>query len=183
MGVNFNDIKNELRKIMTPDTVFVCIGTNRCKFDIFGPLCGNLLREKNIPYYGDCDRNVNGVTMNHRLHEIYKIDKIDNKNIIAIDAAVTDDDDRVNKVVINHERGVKPGAGVGRLFPEVGEKAIMMFTLHKRDVNTVMNQYRQSNYIGNKYDLCNYDLIEEYATKLVDVIEEVYNEVNCVVEI
>lgn len=181
--VNFDIVKDELRNIMTPETVFVCIGTNRCKFDIFGPMCGDLLRKKNIPYYGDCNNNVNGVTMNHRLHRIYNIDKVKNENIIAIDAAVTDKDDIVNKIIVRNDRGVRPGAGVGRIFQEVGTNAIMMFTLHKRDVNEVMNLYRQSNDLGNKYDLCNYELIKEYAVKLVDVIEEVYNEVNNVVEI
>ena len=37
---NYEYIKEELRKIVTPETIFVCVGTNKVTFDIFGPLCG-----------------------------------------------------------------------------------------------------------------------------------------------
>ena len=45
---DYEEFKNELRKVITPDTVFVCIGTNKVIFDIFGPLCGSKLKRKNI---------------------------------------------------------------------------------------------------------------------------------------
>lgn len=173
-------IKNELREIMTKDTVFVCVGTNKALFDIFGPLCGTHLKRKNIPYYGDCDYNVNALTMYDRLREIEK-DEIDNKNIIAIDAAVTDADEKVNKVEVKKGRGVYPGAAVGKRFPAIGINSIMMFTLNRTDLKHTMDSYRNNE--GFKNDRADIRLIRKYAKELVDVIEEVYEEICSVVNI
>lgn len=169
-------IKEDLREIMTKDTVFVCVGTNKVVFDLFGPLCGNHLKRKNIPYFGDCDYNVNALTMEDRLKEIYNKNKLENKNIIAIDAAVTDDDKKLNKVVINKKRGIYPGAGVGKNFPMIGDNAIMMFTLNKADLRYTMDKYKNSD-DGKLYDKADLGRINRYAIELVNIIEEVYNEV------
>lgn len=180
--MNFDNVKNELRDIVTKETVFVCIGTPRCKFDAFGPLVGNELRDRGIPYYGDCNYGVNGVTMYDRLEEIYEYDKVENKNIIAIDAAVTVDDEMVNQVIVR-DRGIRPGSGVGKKFPTVGENAIMMFTLTKAQVPNVMRGYQRNDFVGRQNDICDYRLIKEYAKTIADVIEEVYNEVLNAIEI
>ena len=169
-------IKKDLREIMTKDTVFVCVGTNKVVFDLFGPLCGEHLKRKNIPYFGDCDYNVNALTMKDRLKEIYNKNKLENKNIIAIDASVTDDDKKVNKVVINKKRGIYPGAGVGKNFPMIGDNAIMMFTLNKADLRYTMDKYKNSD-DGKLYDKADLGRINRYAIELVNIIEEVYNEV------
>ena len=173
-------IKEELREIMTKDTVFVCVGTDKVTFDLFGPLCGDHLKRKNIPYFGDCEYNVNALTMETRLKEIYKINGLENKNIIAIDAAVTDDGDKVNKVVVKRDRGIYPGAGVGKKFPMIGDNAIMMFTLNRTDLKYTMNKYRNTNE-GRLHDKADLGRIKRYAVELVNIIEEVYNEV-CNVE-
>lgn len=171
-------VKNELREIMTKDTVFVCVGTNKVAFDIFGPLCGDYLKKKGIPYFGDCKYNVNSLTMDDRLEEIYKINKLENKNIIAIDAAVTDDNDKVNRIVVNKKRGIYPGAGVGKKHPMIGDNAIMMFTLNKIDLRQTMENYRKYSLAeGNKRDLCDIKRIRRYAYDLVNIINEVYQEV------
>lgn len=167
-------MRKELRKIITPDTVFVCVGTNKALFDIFGPLCGSYLKRKNIPYFGDCDYNVNAITMYDRLEEIEKLN-IKNKNIIAIDAAITGDEEKVNKVVVKRNRGVYPGAGVGKKFPEIGKNSIMMFTLIKEDLKPTMDGYRNGK--GMMTDRCDIKRIRNYAKELVNVIDEVYKEV------
>ena len=176
--MDYNKIKEELRKVVTRDTVFACVGTNKVVFDMFGPLCGELLKRKNIPYYGDYKYNINSVTMYERLEEMYIINNHDNANIIAIDAAVTDDEGKINKLVFK-DRGVKPGAGVGRNFPMIGDHSILMFTLTNSNLKKTMKYYRKGNYVGRKKDLSNRELIKEQAKKLVDIIEEVYNEVCC----
>lgn len=174
-------IKNDLREIMTKDTVFVCVGTNKVIFDLFGPLCGDYLKRKNIPYFGDCNYNVNAVTMETRLKEIYKEKGLDNKNIIAIDAAVTDDNNKVNRVVVNRDRGIYPGAGVGKKFPMIGNNAIMMFTLNKEDLRYTMAKYKSGNNEGKIHDRADFGRIKRYAIELVNIISEVYDEV-CNVE-
>ena len=180
MNFDRKQIKDDLKEIMTKDTVFVCVGTNKVVFDLFGPLCGDYLKRKNIPYFGDCEYNVNALTMEDRLKEIYNKNKLENKNIIAIDAAVTDDDEKVNKVLVNKERGIYPGAGVGKKFPMIGDKAIMMFTLNRTDLKYTMNKYRNTNE-GRLHDKADLGRIKRYAVELVNIIEEVYNEV-CNVE-
>ena len=100
----YEEFKNELRKVITPDTVFVCIGTNKVIFDIFGPLCGSKLKRKKIPCFGDCKNNVNAINMYERLNEIYDINDIENKNIIAIDAYITEDGNKLNKIELKRNR-------------------------------------------------------------------------------
>jgi putative sporulation protein YyaC len=167
-------IRKELKEIITPDTVFVCVGTNKALFDIFGPLCGDYLKRKNIPYFGDCEYNVNALTMYDRLKQIEKL-KINNKNIIAIDAAVTEDENKVDTVVVKRNRGIYPGAGVGKKFPEIGKNSIMMFTLSRKDLKPTMEGYRNGK--GMMNDRCNIKRIRRYAKELVNVIDEVYQEV------
>lgn len=173
---NYELIKEELRKVITPETVFACVGTNKVVFDTFGPLCGELLKQKGIPYYGDFDDNINSVTMGRKLHEIYKKDKRQNANIVAIDAAVTEENSKVNKMEFK-DRGVKPGAGVGKNFPMIGDNSILLFTLNREDLNTTMQYYRKGNYIGRKKDLSDREVIKNNAKILTDIIAEIYNEV------
>ena len=173
--LNYDKMRKELRKMITPDTVFVCIGTNKVRFDEFGPLCGTLLKNKGIPCFGTCEDNVNALTMNHKLDLIYNGCKINNKDIIAIDAAVTASNSRVNKLKIQKGLGVHPGAGVGKTFPVVGENSVIMFTLNKTDLKETMNGYRTGK--GRVSDLSNEEIIFEKAVMLTNIIEEVYNEV------
>lgn len=173
---DYEEFKNELRKIITPDTVFVCVGTNKVTFDMFGPLCGTKLRRKNIPYFGDCKHNVNALNMYDRLEEIYKINNIDNKNIIAIDACITADVNKLNKLEIKRNRGVKPGAGMGKTFPSIGVNSILLYTLLREDLNKALNGYK-NNYKGKRKDSSDGKKIKEQAKLLTELIAEIYNEV------
>ena len=168
-------MKEELRKIITPKTVFVCIGTNSVMFDMFGPLCGDHLKRNKIIYYGDSTYNVNGVNMLDRLNQIYEIDGIDNKDIIAIDAALTKYDYRLNRIQITDESGIFPGAGVGRKFPMVGKKSIKMFTLMDKDAKKAMEGYRTCK--GMLYDKSDLRKISISARLLCKAISEIYEEV------
>ena len=176
---DYEEMKEELRKIVTPQSVFVCIGTNSVMFDIFGPLCGDHLKNNKVPYYGDSISNVNGLNMMEILNQIYNIDNIDNDNIIAIDASITKYEYRLNRVQITDETGVMPGAGVGRKFPMVGNKSIKMFTLLEKDLKKVMRGYKTCQ--GMKNDTSDIRKISISARLLCEMISEVYNEV-CAIE-
>ena len=171
--MEYEKLKKELKKIITPDSVFVCIGTDKVTFDAFGPLCGSLLKEKDIPCFGTCNDNVNAITMYEKLDMIYNDCNINNKHIIAIDAAITNVDSRVNTLRVQKGTGVKPGAGIGRTFPTVGNNSILMFTLNKQDLNITMENYRKGK--GRKEDKSNKRKIYENVNMLVNAIEEVYN--------
>lgn len=169
------EIRKGLEKVVTKETVFVCVGSSIVTFDKFGPLMGELLRERNIPYYGDCHHNVNAITMDKSLHQIYDIDKIDNENIIAIDAAVTSYDNEKNNIIMKEGLGVKPGAGLGKIFPIIGVNSILLFTLNRRELDQTMGYYKQSLFMGKSRDLANKKIMKRYAVALADMIEEIYN--------
>ncbi|MBT2696830.1 spore protease YyaC [Bacillus sp. ISL-40] len=100
--------------------VFVCIGTDRSTGDSLGPLVGTLLEEKGIRsfyVYGTLDEPIHAVNLSEKLKEIHA--KHDDPYIIGIDACLG----RIKNVgVIQLGNGpVKPGAGVNKELPAVGD--------------------------------------------------------------
>lgn len=100
--------------------VFVCIGTDRSTGDSLGPLVGTLLEEKTVsPFYvyGTLEDPIHAVNLEAKLKEIRE--KHFNPIIIGIDACLG----RLKSVgVIQVGEGpVKPGAGVNKDLPPVGE--------------------------------------------------------------
>ncbi|WML42466.1 spore protease YyaC [Neobacillus sp. PS3-40] len=105
--------------IVSRPIVFVCIGTDRSTGDSLGPLIGTLLEEKNIPsffIYGTLDDPIHAVNLAEKLKEIKE--KHFHPFIIGIDACLG----RVKNVgMIEIGDGpVKPGAGVNKELPPVG---------------------------------------------------------------
>jgi putative sporulation protein YyaC len=104
----------------TRPIVFVCIGTDRSTGDSLGPLIGTFLEEKNIsPFtvYGTLDDPIHAVNLEEKLAEIKQ--KHFNPFIVGIDACLG----RLKSVgTIQIASGpVKPGAGVNKELPEVGD--------------------------------------------------------------
>ena len=100
--------------------VFVCIGTDRSTGDSLGPLVGSILEEKELPsfyVYGTLDEPIHAVNLADKLLEINTIHA--NPYIIGIDACLG----RIKNVgVIQVGNGpVKPGAGVNKDLPAVGD--------------------------------------------------------------
>ncbi|WML41827.1 spore protease YyaC [Neobacillus sp. OS1-2] len=100
--------------------VFICIGTDRSTGDSLGPLVGTLLEEKDLQsfyVYGTLDEPIHAVNLAEKLKEIQT--KHVNPYIIGIDACLG----RIKNVgVIQVGNGpVKPGAGVNKDLPEVGD--------------------------------------------------------------
>ena len=100
--------------------VFICIGTDRSTGDSLGPLVGTLLEEQKLtPFfvYGTLDEPIHAVNLADKLKEIQT--KHVNPYIIGIDACLG----RIKNVgVIQMGNGpVKPGAGVNKDLPEVGD--------------------------------------------------------------
>lgn len=118
-----SEIMDHLPNFSTRPIVFVCIGTDRSTGDSLGPLIGTLLQEKEIgPYhvYGTLDDPIHAVNMDAKLSEIKQ--KHFNPFIIGIDACLG----RLKSVgSIQVGNGpVKPGAGVNKELPEVGNMHI-----------------------------------------------------------
>ncbi|EIJ80158.1 sporulation protein YyaC [Bacillus methanolicus PB1] len=117
-------ISNELLSLIpvigSRPIVFLCIGTDRSTGDSLGPLVGTLLEEKTIaPFYiyGTLEDPIHAVNLENKLMEIKE--KHVHPFIIAIDACLG----RLKSVgVIQIGEGpVKPGAGVNKELPPVGD--------------------------------------------------------------
>jgi putative sporulation protein YyaC len=107
-------------RVTSRPIVFVCIGTDRSTGDSLGPLVGTLLEEKSLRtfyVYGTLDEPIHAVNLSEKLKEIHV--KHNNPYIIGIDACLG----RTKNVgVIQLGNGpVKPGAGVNKELPAVGD--------------------------------------------------------------
>lgn len=107
-------------RIVKRPIVFVCIGTDRSTGDSLGPLIGTLLEEKEIsPFYiyGTLEDPIHAVNLEDKLKEIKA--KHFNPLIIGIDACLG----RLKSVgaIQICEGPVKPGAGVKKDLPAVGD--------------------------------------------------------------
>jgi putative sporulation protein YyaC len=100
--------------------IFVCIGTDRSTGDSLGPLIGTFLEQKNVhPFhiYGTLDQPIHALNLTEKLLEIKHSHP--NPFIIGIDACLG----RLKSVgVIQIGNGpIKPGAGVNKELPAVGD--------------------------------------------------------------
>lgn len=100
--------------------VFVCIGTDRSTGDSLGPLVGTLLEDMHVQsffVYGTLDEPIHAVNLQEKLTEI--TNRHFDAYIIGIDACLG----RLKNVgVIQVADGpVKPGAGVNKELPAVGD--------------------------------------------------------------
>lgn len=100
--------------------VFVCIGTDRSTGDSLGPLVGTFLEEKSVaPFhvYGTLEDPIHAVNLEERLTKIKEIHG--HPFMIGIDACLG----RLKSIgVIQIGEGpVKPGAGVNKELPPVGD--------------------------------------------------------------
>lgn len=103
--------------------VIVCIGTDRSTGDSLGPLVGTFLEEMRSPtfhIYGTLDDPIHAVNLEDKMKEIHK--KHFHPFIIAVDACLG----RFKSVGIIQvcDGPVKPGAGVNKDLPEVGDMHI-----------------------------------------------------------
>lgn len=105
------------------DAIIVCIGTDKCIGDCLGPLIGTSLKEHNlpIPVYGTLEFPI------HALNITTEIAKIKNSHpnslIIAIDACLGDSS-AIGELFVRNE-SLKPGKGVGKTLPSVGDFSII----------------------------------------------------------
>jgi putative sporulation protein YyaC len=103
--------------------ILVCIGTDRSTGDSLGPLVGSQLLKagfNHIPVYGTLDEPVHAMNLNETLEEIER--KYDNPFIVAIDACLGQLAS-IGYIQIG-DGPVKPGAGVNKELPPVGDMHI-----------------------------------------------------------
>lgn len=99
----------------------VCIGTDRSTGDSFGPLTGHMLSRLTLldfNLYGTLEKPVHALSLPEVMDEI----DIDNSLVIAVDAGMGDAD-MVGSIGIGCEP-VKPGSGLGKTLPSIGDISI-----------------------------------------------------------
>ena len=103
--------------------VIACIGTDRSTGDSLGPLVGSfLLHRMEAPFYvyGTLDEPIHAVNLHEKLGEINA--RHENAFVIAVDACLGRLKN-VGSVQIN-QGPLKPGAGVNKKLPEIGDMHI-----------------------------------------------------------
>lgn len=111
--------------------IFLCIGTPEHVWDSYGPMVGSFLEEKDILCFG---------TMNSRV-DSYNVESTEEKIrneykdalIIAIDSAVTKNDNKIGKISIVRD-GLKPGEAFTKNLRKVGDYSIL-FGVDSEDIN------------------------------------------------
>lgn len=104
------------------DIIMLCIGTDRSTGDSLGPLTGYkmkkiLSRFENVHVYGTLNEPVHAKNLEKNIETIYESHK--NPFIVAIDACLGKVD-RVGYLTVS-EGPIKPGAGVKKTLPPVGD--------------------------------------------------------------
>jgi putative sporulation protein YyaC len=152
--------------------VLLCIGTDRSTGDSFAPMIGTLLSEKNInnnnfTILGTLQNPVHAKNLRSTLSGL----KSDNSLIIAVDASLGDAKN-IGKIKIV-DGSIRPGAGVGKELPIVGDISITAV------VNfDYINPYitLQSTRLGIVYDMSK--IVSEAILEVLDRLEFSYSLVN-----
>ncbi|GGJ64811.1 putative sporulation protein YyaC [Anoxybacillus voinovskiensis] len=133
---------------LTKPLAIVCIGTDRSTGDALGPLVGTMLKEKNMTYfhvYGTLEEPIHAVNLEEKITAIRSIHE--NAFMIAVDACLG----RLKSVgaITIAEGPVRPGAGVNKQLPSVGDLHITgvvnvsgfmeFFVLQNTRLHLVMN--------------------------------------------
>lgn len=111
-----NEIEITKRKI-----IILCIGTDRATGDSLGPLTGYKLNKlpfsENIHIYGTLESPVHAQNLKNTVDNIYN--RYESPFVVAIDASLGVAD-HINYITMG-KGSLKPGAGVKKELPEVGD--------------------------------------------------------------
>jgi putative sporulation protein YyaC len=118
------------------ETVIVCIGTDRSTGDCVGPLVGTILSERGFTnIVGTLKFPIHAKNLNERLEK-----EVNGKfkTVIAIDACLSKKN--LGKIIVGND-GLKPGEGVGRDLPVVGDISILaVVNISDSEKNPLFNQ-------------------------------------------
>lgn len=137
------DLTKQLKEVMTLDTVFVCIGTDRNIGDMLGPLVGTMLEENedfDQTVFGTVEEPAHGLNIQSVINHVHK--NYGDKNIIAIDACIGDIE-LVSRIRIK-DTPIHPGKGVGKNIGAIGDYAIVGIVSNRTcDLSSIRFQYIQ----------------------------------------
>jgi putative sporulation protein YyaC len=104
------------------ELVWVCVGTDRSTGDSLGPFVGTMLTEAGVPnVYGTLDHPVHALNLAETLERIEEVHP--DACIVGIDACLGKAKS-VGSMKLR-DGALKPGSGVGRVLPSVGDYNII----------------------------------------------------------
>jgi putative sporulation protein YyaC len=120
LGCTLSDLIKE-HVLSNRTIIFLCIGSDRATGDCLGPIIGYKLskykKHHNFHVYGTLEEPVHAKNLKDTIELIYQT--YDNAFIIAIDASLGKSN-HIGYITIG-EGPLKPGAGVDKELPEVGD--------------------------------------------------------------
>lgn len=135
---NYIEFVNNLKeKIQNKKNIIICcIGTDRVIGDCIGPITGSLLKNKinSENVYGDLDENLTFKNMNRKINEINL--KFKNPYIIAVDAALADEQ-HIGKIFVE-DGGIFIGKGLNKrkkIVGNIGIKVVVGKDYKDNDLN------------------------------------------------
>nr|WP_132283511.1 spore protease YyaC [Natranaerovirga hydrolytica] len=131
--------------------VFLCIGTDRATGDALGPIIGYKLDKLNLTsvyIYGTLNEPVHAKNIEATVETIKRTHK--NPFIIAIDACLGKID-HIGNVTLG-EGSIKPGAGVNKTLPPVGDLYITGIVNFSGFMDTLILQNTRLNTVMNMSD-------------------------------
>ena len=169
MENRIQELKNELRKVMTLDTIFVCIGTMNSTLDSLGPRVGEMLDKAGVPVCGTPKSPYHATTykkQNEYLNKYYK-----HSNKIAIDACCCAKEYKLYKAKLS--RGsISPGAGVGKRIPSIGDYALRAYLSMDSEFYLLFDSNLR---LSGMYDI-KMKHLNELTNLIANAIIEVYRE-------
>ena len=138
--------------------IVVCVGSDLVLGDSLGPLVGTMLKRKNIKTYIYGNLNFPITAKEVEYAKTYIKQMHEKSFIIAIDAAVGEEED-IGLIKVNN-KGLKPGLGAGKNLGVLGDASIIGIVSVKSNKNY------------NLLNLTRLNLVYRLAEKIADGIEK-----------
>lgn len=150
----------------------ICIGTDRSTGDSFGPLTGHMLSKLSLLHfdlYGTLEKPVHALS----IEEVMKDIDIKSSLVIAVDAGMGDAD-MIGNIGIGFEP-VRPGSGLGKALPDVGDISITGIVAMGGIAPFIMLQNAP---LGLVYDMAEKSFFAiQYALRITELRKRVGNSV------
>ena len=133
-GKNITHFRECFKSLINDDMVFACVGTDAVILDSLGPMVGTMLKKRNpnINIYGTLDDPITGLNIRSKVKTIKK--NHPNAVVIAIDACMVCDTENIHDVYLLN-KPLKPGGGIDRTLPKIGNYTIKGATTHVDNQN------------------------------------------------
>ena len=153
--------------------MFVGVGTTKAYLDSCGPKVCSELKRNNLTVFGTVEDQFHGANIERKinvLNDVYK-----NKFKIAIDSCISGAKE-VNSIILDDE-GLKPGAGMDKIFPRVGDFSLKIVMSDSADeiIKYTTTSNCEVNELKEVFNRVDKDIQKTY-TFIITCLRELENE-------